>query len=215
VTTQPGKTPEELSPRPLMRILGDFANSQILDAALEYDFFTLIHKGFQTADEVAREAGTNPRATRIVLDSLIAAALIEKKDGRYALLPMSETFLVRGKPAYVGDFRHVALALWDGMAHLKESLKTGKPLSRMDSGGELQIWEKLVIGIIPIAEPVAKTLCDVLGIGVTRKGLRFLDIAGGSSIFGMKILGRDPGAEVTQLDWHNINTMAKKLNRER
>ena len=39
---------EELSPRPLMRILGDFANSQILDASIEYDFFTLIHKGFQS-----------------------------------------------------------------------------------------------------------------------------------------------------------------------
>jgi hypothetical protein len=65
VTIQPGKTPEELSPRPLMRILGDFANSQILDAALEYDFFTLIHKGSQTADDVVREAGTNRRATRI------------------------------------------------------------------------------------------------------------------------------------------------------
>jgi ubiquinone/menaquinone biosynthesis C-methylase UbiE len=198
-----------------MRILGDFANSQILDAALEYDFFTLIHKGSQTADEVAREAGTHPRATRIVLDGLIALALIEKKDGRYSLVPVSETFLVKGKPSYMGDFRHVALALWDGMAHLKQSLKTGQPLSRMDTGGELQVWEKLVIGIIPIAEPVAKALCDVLRIGVTRKGLRVLDIAGGSSIFGMTILTRDPSAQVTQLDWPNVNAVAKKLNRER
>jgi SAM-dependent methyltransferase len=215
VTTQPGKRQEELSPRPLMRILGDFANSQILDAALEYDFFTLIHQGFQTADEIARKAGTNPRATRIVLDSLIASALIEKKDGRYALLPMSEAFLVKGKPAYIGDFRHVALALWDGMAHLKESLKTGKPLSPLDTGNEVQVWEKLVIGIIPIAEPIAKALCDILRIGVTRKGFRVLDIAGGSSIFGMTILARDPSAEVTQLDWPNVNAVAKKLNRER
>jgi ubiquinone/menaquinone biosynthesis C-methylase UbiE len=215
VTTQPGKTQEELSPRLLMRILGDFANSQILDAALEYDFFTLIHKGSQTAEEVAREAGTHPRATRIVLDGLIALALIEKKDGRYSLLPVSETFLVKGNPSYMGDFRHVALALWDGMAHLKQSLKTGQPLSRMDTGGELQVWEKLVIGIIPIAEPVAKALCDVLRIGVTRKGLRVLDIAGGSSIFGMTILARDPSAQVTQLDWPNVNAVAKKLNRER
>jgi ubiquinone/menaquinone biosynthesis C-methylase UbiE len=215
VTTQPGKTPEELSPRPLMRILGDFANSQILDAALEYDFFTLIHKGSQTADEVAREAETDPRATRIVLDGIIALALIEKKDGRYSLLPVSETFLVKGKPSYMGDFRHVALALWDGMAHLKQSLKTGQPLSRMDTGGELQVWEKLVIGIIPIAEPVAKALCDILGIGKERKGLRVLDIAGGSSIFGMTILARDPSAQVTQLDWPNVNAVAKKLNRER
>jgi hypothetical protein len=122
---------------------------------------------------------------------------------------VSETFLVKGQPSYMEDFRHIALALWDGMAYLKQSLKTGQPLSRMDTGGELQVWEKLVIGIIPIAEPVAKALCDVLRIGVTRKGLRVLDVAGSSSIFGMTILGRDPSAEVTQLDWPNVNAVAK------
>jgi ubiquinone/menaquinone biosynthesis C-methylase UbiE len=198
-----------------MRILGDFANSQILDASIEYDFFTLIHKGFHAPDEIAREAGTDPRATRIVLDSLLALGLIHKRDGRYSLPPVSETFLVRGKPSYVGDFRHVAMALWDGMAHLKESLKTGKPLSRMDTGAELEVWEKLVLGIIVIAEPAAKALCDLLKIGTVRRGLRVLDIAGGSSIFGMTILTRDPTAEITQLDWPNVNAVAKKLNQER
>jgi ubiquinone/menaquinone biosynthesis C-methylase UbiE len=206
---------EELSPRPLMRILGDFANSQILDASIEYDFFTLIRKGFQTADEIAREAGTDPRATRIVLDSLPALGLVEKRVGKYFLTPMSEVFLVRGKPSYVGDFRHVALALWDGMADLKQSLKTGKPLSRMDTNTELEVWEKLVLGIIVIAEPAAKALCDILKIGTDRREIRVLDIAGGSSIFGMTILSRDPTAQVTQLDWPNVNAVAKKLNRER
>jgi ubiquinone/menaquinone biosynthesis C-methylase UbiE len=206
---------QELSPRPLMRILGDFANSQILDASIEYDFFTLIHKGFQSADEIARAAGTDPRATRIVLDSLPALGLIEKRDGKYYLTPTAEVFLVQGKPSYVGDFRHVALALWDGMAHLKESLKTGKPLSRMDTGAELQVWEKLVLGIIVIAEPAAKALCDILKIGTERKAIKALDIAGGSSIFGMTILSRDPSAQVTQLDWPNVNAVAKKANKER
>jgi ubiquinone/menaquinone biosynthesis C-methylase UbiE len=206
---------QELSPRPLMRILGDFANSQILDASLEYDFFTLIQKGFRTVEEIARRAGTDARATRIVLDSLPALGLIEKREGKYFLTPTAEVFLVKGKPSYVGDFRHVALALWDGMAHLKESLKTGKPLSRMDTGTELQVWEKLVLGIIVIAEPAAKALCDVLKIGSERKGIKVLDIAGGSSIFGMTILARDPSAQVTQLDWPNVNAVAKKLNMER
>ncbi len=198
-----------------MRLLGDFGNSQILDAAIEYDFFTLIHRGFHTYEEIAREAGTVPRATRIVLDSLIALALVEKREGRYFLAPISATFLVRGQHSYMGDFRHVALALWDGMAHLKETLKSGKPLSRMDTGGELEVWEKLVVGIIPIAQPVAHALCDLLGIGVERKGLRVLDIAGGSSIFGMTLLTRDPSSQVTQLDWPNVNSVAKRLNRER
>ena len=200
---------------PLMRILGDFANSQILDASIEYDFFTLIHKGLQSAEEIARAAGTDARATRIVLDSLPALGLIEKRGGKYFLTPTADVFLVKEKPSYVGDFRHVALALWDGMAHLKESLKTGKPLSRMDTGAELQVWEKLVLGIIVIAEPAAKALCDILKIGSARKGIQVLDIAGGSSIFGMTILSRDPSAQVTQLDWPNVNAVAKKANKER
>ena len=213
--SEPAKTQEELSPRPLMRILGDFANSQILDAAIEYDFFTLIHKGFRTPGEIAREAETDPRATRIVLDSLLALGVVQKRGGEYWLTPMGDTFLVRGKRSYIGDFRHVALALWDGMAHLKETLKTGKPSSRMDTGNELQVWEKLVLGIIPIAEPAAQALCDLLKIGTERKALRVLDIAGGSSVFGMTILFRDPSAQVTQLDWPNVNAVAQKLNRER
>jgi len=198
-----------------MRLLGDFGNSRILDAAIEFDFFTLIHKGFHSHEEIARQAATDLRATRIVLDGLIALSLVEKRAGKYFLAPVSEAFLVRGKPSYIGDFRHVALALWDGMAHLKETLKSGKPLSRMDTGAELEVWEKLVVGIIPIAEPVAKALCDILGIGTKRQGLSVLDIAGGSSIFGMTILSRDPTAQVTQLDWPNVNAVAKKLNRER
>jgi ubiquinone/menaquinone biosynthesis C-methylase UbiE len=206
---------QELSPRPLMRILGDFANSQILDAALEYDFFTLIHNGLHSAEEIAGAAGTDARATRIVLDSLPALSLIEKRAGKYSLTPTAEVFLVKGKPSYVGDFRHVALALWDGMAHLKESLKTGKPLSRMDTNLELPVWEKLVLGIIVIAEPAAKALCDILKIGSERKGLRVLDIAGGSSIFGMTLVTRDPTAQVTQLDWPNVNAVAKQANKER
>src|SRR6185436_9430510 len=128
---------EELSPRPLMRILGDFSDSQILDASIEYDFFTLIHDGIHSADEIARAAGTDPRATRIVLDSLPALGVVQKRDGGYFLTPM---------------------------AHVKESLKTGKPLSRMDTGAELKVWEKLVLGIIVIAEPAAKALCDILKI---------------------------------------------------
>ena len=31
----------------------------------------------------------------------------------------------------------------------------------------------------------------------------------------MTILARDPSAQVTQLDWPNVNAVAKKLNRER
>src|SRR5437762_8719465 len=123
--SEPAGTQEQLSPRPLMRILWDFANSQILDAALEYDFFTLIHKGFQSAEEIARAAGTDLRAMRIVLDSLPGLAVVEKRDGRYFLTRMGDTFLVQGKPSYIGDFRHVARCFGTARRSFKHLSKTG------------------------------------------------------------------------------------------
>jgi ubiquinone/menaquinone biosynthesis C-methylase UbiE len=198
-----------------LRLLADFGNSRILDAALEYDFFTLMQRGLHTFEDIAREAGTVPRATRIVLDSLVALALVEKQQGKYFLTPVSAKFLVQASADYIGDFRHVALAMWDGLAHLKETLKTGKPFGRMDTEATLEVWEKLVVGIIPIARPVANELCSLLRIGAEQKGLRVIDIAGGSSIFGMTILERDPSAKITQLDWPNVNAVARRLNRER
>ncbi len=204
-----------LSPHSLLRLLADFGNSQILNAALEYKLFTVIHQGQQTPEEIARHAGTDPRATRIVLDGLIALALVEKRQDRYRLTPISESFLVEGQSSYIGEFRHVIFSLWDGMAHLKETLKTGKPYGRLDTHGKLEAWEKIVVGILPIVRPVAETLCDLLQIGTEKKGSRVLDIAGGSSIFGMTILSRDPSSEVTQLDWPNVNAVARRLNRER
>jgi Dimerisation domain len=79
VTAEPSP---KLSFHPLLRLLADFGNSRILDAAPEYDFFTLIARGFHSHEEIAHAAGTAPRSTRIVLDSLIALSLVEKRQGR-------------------------------------------------------------------------------------------------------------------------------------
>src|SRR5207245_8832547 len=99
--SEPAGTQEQLSPRPLMRILGDFANSQILDAALEYDFFSPIHKGFQSAEEIACAAGTDLRRTRIVLDRPPALAVAESGDGSHSLTTQAATLSVKGQPTYI------------------------------------------------------------------------------------------------------------------
>lgn len=201
--------------QPILRLMADFANSRLLDAAIEYDFFTLMDNGFHTYEEIAREAGTVPRATRIALDGLITLGLVDKRAGRYTLVPVSEQFLVRGKPSYVGDFRHVIMALWDGLAGLKETLRTGRPTGRLDTEQESAVWEKIVLGILPIVVPAAKALCDILSVGEKRKGLRVLDIAGGSGILGATILEHDPAAQITQLDWPNVNRVARNFLRGR
>ena len=154
--------------------------------------------------------GVRHSQRRVMIAAAGGAAQLNRFHAAMKLIKRSrpETITVGGGLMYTAVPQKI-------MAHLKESLKTGKPLSRMDTGAELKVWEKLVLGIIVIAEPAAKALCDILKIGIDKKGLKVLDIAGGSSIFGMTILTRDSTAEVTQLDWPNVNAVAKKANQAR
>ena len=81
---------------------------------------------------------------------------------------------MQGKPSYVGDFRHVALALWDGMAELKSRSKPQalEPYGyRRTTAGLGKAGARLIV----IAEPAAKALCDVLKIGSKLKGINVLD----------------------------------------
>jgi hypothetical protein len=49
-------------------------------------------------------------------------------DGRYALTTESETFLVRNKPAYRGDFFTFVPGMIQHWLNLKEVVKSGEPV---------------------------------------------------------------------------------------
>ena len=119
---------QELSPRPLMRILGDFANSQILDAALEYDFFTLIHKGFKSAEEIARRSRYGcARDAHCARQLAGVVGLIEKRDGKYFLTPTAEAFLVKANRPIAVTF---VMLRWHCGTAWRISKNRSRPASR-------------------------------------------------------------------------------------
>src|SRR5690349_12952878 len=73
--------------------------SQILRAAVHHRFFTHIASGHATAAAIASEAKTDPRGTRMVLDSLVALQILTKRGQNYGLTPDADAFLVAGRPA--------------------------------------------------------------------------------------------------------------------
>jgi len=57
-----------------------------------------------------------------------ALGLLEKTDGRYRNTPLSEAYLVRGKPYYFGGFVQMAdKRLYPGWGRLTEALRTNRP----------------------------------------------------------------------------------------
>ena len=127
---QPIATPELPSAVPLMALSTGFWAFKTLAAAHELGLFSRLAGGpGTTAGELAQALGLHPRPAEMLLTGCAALGLLEKTDGRYRNTPLSEAYLVRGKPYYFGGFVQMAdKRLYAGWANLpKRCARTGQP----------------------------------------------------------------------------------------
>src|SRR5437764_5085152 len=66
--------------------------------------FDTLARDPKSVDEVSRETGASPRGLRAIMNALVGLELLAKRNGKYALTPESENFLVRGKPGTLAGF---------------------------------------------------------------------------------------------------------------
>jgi 2-polyprenyl-3-methyl-5-hydroxy-6-metoxy-1,4-benzoquinol methylase len=203
-------------PDRLLAMSVGFWVTQILRAASHYKFFTLIANGNTTAQAIARTAQTDPRGTRMVLDSLVALDVLTKRGDEYGLTPDADAFLVEGRP---GDLTpvlegHSGLT-YDDWGRLTEALRDPTSLRQyadLDRGAEF--FAKLIRAIIPLGLQPADAVAKHLGIGVARKGSRILDVGIGGAAWSIPFARRDPTARITGFDMAHVLTHTKRIVEE-
>jgi SAM-dependent methyltransferase len=209
-------TAQQVTPDRIMQMAHGFWPASIISSAAAYDFFTHIAHGHDTADTIASVAGTDPRGTRMVLDSLVALEFLTKRDGRYGLTPDTETFLVRDRPTSLVEMiaGHPPL-LWDDWGKLREALKTGRPVTSVDeSASAVEFFPKLIRMIMPLSLGPADAVAEHLGIGSTLKGARIVDVGAGACAWTIPFARRDRAAEIIAFDSQPVLDEAAKIVRE-
>jgi len=199
-----------------MQMAHGFWPAAIISSAASYDFFTHIAQGRDTVDAVASAAGTDRRATRMVLDSLVSLEFLTKQNGRYALTPETDTFLVRDRPASIVEMiaEHPPL-MWEDWGKLREPVKTGRPVRTVDDtpgGGEF--FPKLVRIIMSLSLGPADAVAERLGVGTTLKGAKVLDVGAGACAWSIPFARRDRTAQVTAFDLQPVLDEAQKIVQE-
>jgi 3-hydroxy-5-methyl-1-naphthoate 3-O-methyltransferase len=206
----------QVTPDRIMQMSHGFWPAAIISSAAAYDFFTHIAHGHDTAAALASAAGTDPRGTRMVLDSLVALEFLTKRNGRYALTQESDTFLVRERRTSIVEMvaGHPPL-LWDDWGRLRDALKTGRPVRTVDevgSGGEF--FPKLIRMIMSLSLGPADAVAKYLGVGSTLTGARILDVGAGACAWTIPFAQRDPSAEITAFDLQPVLNEAAKIVQE-
>jgi ubiquinone/menaquinone biosynthesis C-methylase UbiE len=196
-----GRNRDDLNPEQLHQISFSFIPSRVLTAGVELGVFTHIAGGKHTAEAIARAAKADRRGMRMLLDALAALELVTKKNSRYGLPPLARKFLVRGEPDYLGATIELADHA-EAWRHLTQSVRTGRPVNTVEKEkSAVKFFPALVKGLHVIHRERARSAAEVLGIGTSRKGLRVVDIACGSGVWGVAAAKADKTARITAQDY--------------
>jgi hypothetical protein len=141
-----------VTPDRILQMMWGYAPPIILATAARLGLFDALEKGAQTAAEVAARTGTSERGVRPVLNALVGLNFLAKNGtSEYSLTPESATFLVSGKPGYLGTMmQHVGRDLVPQWLNLPDTVKTGRPVRGLNQEQGAEFFAELVVGLFPM-----------------------------------------------------------------
>ena len=191
-----------------------FMRTAVLRAGIELRIFDHMAKGPADAGTVAVASGADPRATRLLLEGLVALQILVVEDGKYRLTPSAQAHLVSGRPGYVGGVRRIFAGdrLWDRLGRLADGVRTGGPIDDdVEDNPDADEWALQAASSLLFAGPAAKSLLAVLGDWAReRERLHVLDVGCGGGSYGFYMARAYPNAKVWANDGAAVLEEAKK-----
>lgn len=128
-----GATPEgplewlafKLAPLPIADTHVAFTAARAIMAGTSLGIFDAIARGARTAPSIAWLCATDPRATRALVDCLVALGYLHHAPGRYANSRRVEKWLLARSPASVRDKILFQSVEWNMLAKLEDFVRTG------------------------------------------------------------------------------------------
>ena len=199
------------NPMMLLENVSGFMKSRIILTAAELDLFTQIHRGVDTASELAEKNRLDARAVTRLLDAVVTFGLLTKENNQYGLneegVFLSSDHLETTLPMIL----HMN-EMWDTWSRLTDIVIEGRNPDK-----------------IPITEKGEKTISafinamHVVGKGLSRQIAqeldlpqynKLLDIGGATGTYTIAFLEKNPNMKAVLFDLKQVIPMAEKSLRE-
>lgn len=194
----------------LLQLGCGYWKSQILFTAVEFDIFTLINKGRHTAKEISQAIHINERATEMLLNALVSLELLAKQENSYKNSHLSDLYLIKGKPHYLGDFIHHFHNMTDNWTMLRETIETGKPVSLKDLPEEVDPHDlrDFITAMHNISSVKAGELCRKIDL---KRSKTLLDIAGGPGTYAIALAKANPHLHAVVFDLGHVIKLTREF----
>lgn len=220
-------TPSPTDPGPLFELFrGSYTTELLACGLVEFRIFEFLAGGSKSMADLAGFTSLQPRPLQVLVTGLRAMGTLEQSaDGRIGLTPVARLHLVESADYYVGGyFRRSAES--PGARELAERLRTNQPRgSRPDEPGVGYLFREglksameeedsaraLTLQLAGRAANVAPVLAERLPLAGAR---HLVDVGGGSGIYSMAFLRRNPELRATVWDRPEVLKVAEDFARE-
>ena len=202
--------------KPLMALVTGFWASKTLSTAHELQLFTrLSGTSGITIDECAEQYDMALRPAEMLLTACAALGLLERHGEHYANSPLSEDYLVRGKPLYFGGWIEMAdRREYPAWMHLKDALRTNRPLTwdpdrqtSLFDGEDPTLLATFWEAMYALSITTSWVLAEAVDFSSTKK---LLDVGGGGAANDITLCNRFPQLEATVYDLDFVCALTKK-----
>jgi SAM-dependent methyltransferase len=208
---------KKLTPERLQQFGFAYAPPLIISAAVNSKVFDTLEGGAKTVEQMKNETGASARGLRAIMDALVGLELLRKdRQSRYSLTPESQAFLVSEKPGTLaGFFGSILPVMTSRWLRLTDIVRDGRPAVAVNQETEgTEFFSQLVETIIPMSYPGAQKLADHLKLVNAKEGVRVIDLAAGSGIWGIAMTQKSPRVRVTAVDWAGMIPTTKRITQK-
>lgn len=185
----------------LLELAWSFQKSKTLHTACELDIFSILGDYEKTAEEVAKEAGTDVNATARLMNALTALGLLNKEGIYYSNTRVTRQYLVKDSPDYIASMAHYS-NLYDRWSKLTESVKKGTSMNyRITDDIEGEKLNDFIAAMHWRATNQAREIVNMIYLSNAKK---LLDLGGGSGAYAMEFVRAKPDMDVYIFDLPNV-----------
>jgi ubiquinone/menaquinone biosynthesis C-methylase UbiE len=203
---------EAQPPEVITQLSDSVYSSFAMLAGMQLDLFTPLEEGPRTAEEIADTLGVQATKLRPLLHALVVAELLNVEDGLFANTPEADTYLVKGRPSYLGGGHELKLMLWEATLKTAATISAGEPQAKVDyfSMSEEELGA-LLRGLHPGTIAVAH---DLMAHHDFSTFSSLLDVGGGSGGLAIALAESHPQLRATVADLALVTPFTKRFVEE-
>jgi ubiquinone/menaquinone biosynthesis C-methylase UbiE len=198
------------TPHHILDLASAYWSSCALLTAAEMKIFTRLHDQPRSAGALADDVGLDRRATRLLLDALVATQLLRQVDGVYHNTADADAFLVEGQPGDLSRALKYNRDVYPAWGRLRQLVETGTPVEKpsLHLGDDAQRTERFVRSMDARARAIGRAVVPMIDLD---QATQLLDVGGGPGTYASLIAERKADLHCTVIDLPGIVAVAETL----